>query len=97
MGTHRSTYIGQRIGSSTQNNTILCNQFLPKNLKRILSSSKFEFDPPKPSVKKCGDKRCKACPNLIEGSHITFKNGRKFTVHQDMSYKSQNNMIIGVT
>ena len=62
----------------------------PKNLKRILSSSKFEFDPPKPSVKKCGDKRCKTCPNLIEGSHITFKNGRKFTVHQDMSCKSQN-------
>jgi hypothetical protein len=32
---HRSTYIGQRIGFSTQNNTILCNQVRTKILSAL--------------------------------------------------------------
>ena len=62
----------------------------PKNLKRLLSSSKFDFIPCIPSVKKCSDKRCKTCPNIIEGSTISFKNGKNFTVRQDMSCKTRN-------
>ena len=62
----------------------------PKNLKRLLSSSKFDFNPSVPSVKKCSDKRCKTCPNIIEGSSITYKNGKNFSVRQQMSCKTKN-------
>jgi hypothetical protein len=41
-------------------------------------------------VKKCTDKRCMTCPSLIEGISFTFKNGRTFTVMQDISCKAKN-------
>ena len=44
----------------------------------------------KSSVKKCTDKRCMTCPSLIEGTSFTFKNGRTFTVMQDISCKTKN-------
>ena len=56
----------------------------PKNLKRFLSSLKFDFHESSPSMKKCTDKRCMTCPRLIEGTSFTFKNRWTFTVMQDI-------------
>jgi hypothetical protein len=47
---------------------------------------KIHFHESSPSVKKCTDKRCMTCPSLIEGTSFTFKNGRTFTVMQDILY-----------
>jgi hypothetical protein len=33
---------------------------------------------------------CLTCPSLIEGTSFTFKNGRTFTVMQDISCKTKN-------
>ena len=55
-----------------------------ENLKGFLSSSKLDFHESSPSVKKCTVKRCMTCPSLIEGTSFTFKNGRTFTVMQDI-------------
>jgi hypothetical protein len=66
-----------------QKKKIINRKRQPKNLKGFLSSSKFDFHESSPSVKKCTDKRCMACPSLIEGTSFAFKNGRTFTVMQN--------------
>ena len=73
-----------------QKKKIINSKRQPKNLKGFLSSSKFDFHESSPSVKKCTDKRCMTCPSLIEGTSFTFKNGRTFTVMQDISCKTKN-------
>ena len=55
-----------------------------------MSSTKFDFHESSPSVKKCTDKRCMTCPSLIEGTSFTFKNGRTFTVMQNISCTTKN-------
>jgi hypothetical protein len=45
----------------------------PKNLKRFLSSSKFDFHESSPSKKKCTDKRCMTRPSLIEGTRLQLR------------------------
>ena len=62
----------------------------PKNLKRILSSSKFDFTESKACVKKCGKCRCKTCPIINEGQSLTFGNGKTFTVKHDMDCDTKN-------
>ena len=62
----------------------------PKNLKRILTNSRFDFTEVGPSVQRCSDKRCRTCPSLIEGNSITFINGKHFTVRQSISCKTRN-------
>lgn len=62
----------------------------PKNLKRLLTTSKFEKNTTLPQITKCGDKRCKLCSILIEGTHIILNNSEKFTVKQNMNCKTQN-------
>ena len=80
----------ERMDRILQKKKIVNSKRQPKNLKRILTSSKFDFCEASPSVKKCSDKRCLTCPNLIEGSTIVFSNGKQFTVKQTMSCKSKN-------
>jgi hypothetical protein len=58
-------------------------------MEMIISSSKFDFHESSPYVKKCTDKRCMTCSSLIEGTSFTFKNGRTFTVMQDISCKTK--------
>ena len=58
--------------------------------ERLLVIIKIDFHESSPSVKKCTDKRCMTCPSLIEGTSFTFKNGRTFTLMQDMSCKTKN-------
>ena len=62
----------------------------PKNLKQILSSSKFDYTETKACVKKCGKSRCKTCPIIIEGQSFTFRNGKSFTVKNDMNCDTKN-------
>lgn len=64
----------------------------PKNLKRILTCSKFDdcdsTDTPK--VSKCTTPRCGTCSMITECSTVVFKNGLKFTVKRNMNCKSKN-------
>ena len=39
-------------------------------------------------MSKCGDKRCKTCPDLIQGKEITFVNGKHFEVKSNMSCRT---------
>ena len=80
----------ERMKNVLQKKKIINSKKQPKNLKGFLSSSKFDFHESSPSVKKCTDKRCMTCPSLIEGTSFTFKNGRTFTVMQDISCKTKN-------
>ena len=73
----------ERMKNVLQKKKIINCKRQPKNLKYFLSSSKFDFHESLPSVKKCTSKRCMTCPSLIEGTSLTFKNGRTFTVMQN--------------
>ena len=64
----------ERMKNVLQKKKIINSKRQPKNLKGVLSSSKFDFHESSPSVKKCTDKRCMICPSLIEGTSFTFKN-----------------------
>ena len=60
----------------------------PKNLKRILTKSRFNCVPEEeitPTVSKCTDKRCKTCEHIIEGSSVRFKNGKEVTVKHNIN------------
>jgi hypothetical protein len=80
----------ERMKNVLQKKKIINSKGQPKNLKRFLSSSKLDFHESSPSVKKCTDKRCMTCPSLIKGTSFTFKNGRTFTVMQDILCKTKN-------
>ena len=82
----------ERMNNALQKKKIINSKTQPKNLKRFLSSSKFNFHESSPSVKKCTDKRCMTCPSLIEGTSFTFTNGRTFTFMQDISCKAKNRL-----
>ena len=78
----------ERMKNLLQKKKIINSKRQPTNLKRFLSSSKFNFHESSPSVKKCTDKRCMTYPSLIEGTSFTFTNGRTFTFMQDISCKA---------
>ncbi|VDI02200.1 Hypothetical predicted protein, partial [Mytilus galloprovincialis] len=69
----------ERMDKVLQKKKIINSKRQSKSLKRYLTSSKFDFNETVPIVKKCTDKRCMTCPNLIEESSIYFKNGKHFT------------------
>ena len=79
-----------RMDKILQKKKIINSKRQPKNLKRILTSSRFDFNEIKPSVQRCSDKRCRTCPSLIEGNLFTFKNGKQFSVKQNISCKTKN-------
>lgn len=79
----------ERMDKVLQKKKIINSKRQSKSLKRYLTSSKFDFNETVPIVKKCTDKRCMTM-NLIEESSIYFKNGKHFTVKQNMSCKSSN-------
>ena len=59
-----------------------------KNLKRLVTKSKFDSADEDPRVSKCGDKRCKACPDLLAGKRIDLKYGQHYEVRRSMTCKS---------
>ena len=59
-----------------------------KNLKHLVTKSKFDSADEDPRVSKCGDKRCKVCPNLLKGKRIDLKNGQLFQVSRSMTCTS---------
>ena len=61
----------------------------PKNLKRILTSSKFDSNISETRVSRCGDRRCKTCPDLTVGKEITFLNNKRFEVRSNMNCKTE--------
>ena len=73
-----------------QKKKIINSKRQPKNLKRILTSSKFDSQEHTPRVTKCNRRRCKTCPDLIEGTNITFNNGKSFHVKANMSCITKN-------
>jgi hypothetical protein len=71
-----------------QNYKFVNSKRQPKNLRRILCSSKYH----KKSnfrVNKCKDPRCGTCPFLKEGQTCNF-HGKEFTINADMSCDSKN-------
>jgi ABC-type multidrug transport system fused ATPase/permease subunit len=79
----------ERMKNVLKKKKIINSKRQPKNMKRFLSS-KVDFHESSPFMKKCTDKKCMTCPSLIEGTSFTFKNGRTFTVMQDISCKINN-------
>lgn len=80
----------ETMNSVLQKKTIINSKRQPKNLKRILTKSKFDSQEKTPCVKRCGRSRCKTCPDLIEGTNITFVNGKTFNVKSNMSCITKN-------
>ena len=75
--------------------SIINSKRQPKNLKRHLTSAKFDMLEKTPLVSVCGDSRCGVCSrehfNYLEvGSKKCFNNGKEFTVNMDMNCKSEN-------
>ena len=63
---------------------IIKSQRLPKNLKRILTSSTFGENTTQ-VLTKCNIKLCKICDIIIEGKSYTFKNPEtKFKMNKDL-------------
>ena len=61
----------------------------PKNLRKILTTSRFDSADVVPKVSKCGDSRCLTCTNIIEGSAIDITPSDKFVVRQNMNCDSK--------
>ena len=61
----------------------------PPNLKRLLTKARFSTDK-QFEVKKCGNKRCKLCKNLIEATQFTFQPNMTFKVNADMDCNTKN-------
>ena len=69
-----------RMKQILDNHSIFNSKRQANNLKRLLT--KFDTITEDPRVYKCGDKRCKVCPDLIEGTRIELKNGHHFEVEE---------------
>lgn len=78
-----------RMRNIFNNHTILHSRRQPRNLKQMLTCSKFDNSGFDPSVSKCRTPRCGTCPMIIECSTYMFKNGLKFTVKANMNCKSK--------
>lgn len=72
-----------------ENHTILQSRRQPKNLKQMLTCSKFNNSNADSVVSKCKTPRCGTCPIIIECSTYVFKNGLHFTVKANMNCKSK--------
>ena len=83
-------YQSEKMKNILQKKKIINSKRQPKNLKRILSTSKFDLNDSSPSVRKCTDKRCLTCKTIIDRSTYIFKNGKHFTVKQELSCTSKN-------
>ena len=70
--------------------TLINSKRQPKNLKRLLTFSKFDSICSIPKVSKCNTPRCGTCNMIIECSTFTFRNGFVFTVRANMNCKSRN-------
>jgi hypothetical protein len=80
----------KRMNNVLQKKKIINSKRQPKNLKRFLSSSKFNFHESSPSVKKCTDKRCMTGPSLIRRNLVYIYEWTTFTFMQDVSCKAKN-------
>jgi hypothetical protein len=80
----------ERMKNILQKKRIINSKRQPKNLKQILSPSRFDMKVDIPSVTKCNRSRCKTCPSIIEGNTIQFINGKNFTVKQSMTCITKN-------
>lgn len=82
--------LSQTMDNVLQKKKIINSKRQSKNLKRILSSSKFDSIETTVSVQKCSDKRCKTCPDIVNSCEFTFKNGKHFKLKQNISCKTKN-------
>jgi len=86
------TYLrnNEQMHNALQNYNIINSKRQPKNLKRLLTSSRFDSGEISPSVLKCNVPRCGTCNLLIEGQTYKFKNSFEFSVKKSMNCKSKN-------
>ena len=61
----------------------------PYNLKRLLTKAKFTSNNT-PKVTKCNKPTCGLCIHLLEGHSFTFRCGKNFTIHENMSCDVKN-------
>ena len=61
----------------------------PKNLKQILTESKYSRDPETNTVSRRGDKKCLLSQCLIEGNSYTFPNNKTFNIKENMSCQTK--------
>lgn len=69
---------------------IVNSQRQPKNLRRMLTTSKFDSVIASPCVSKCGDKRCLTCKNIIESNSVKINQDTTFIVKQNMDCDTSN-------
>ena len=59
---------------------------ISKNIGQHLFQSKFDMcDRNISGLKKCSDKRCKACDHIEEITEYSFRNGTSFTIRSNMN------------
>jgi hypothetical protein len=63
----------------------------PPNLKKILTSAKFNAagQSSNTGVRQCTDKRCKCCPHIQVGKTCLFENGTTFEIKSNMDCNSK--------
>lgn len=64
----------------------------PKLLKNLLVNAKFYTTTEKLIVKNCRRSNCGTCPNMLEGSRIQLKQGKRFTINTNYTCASENSI-----
>ena len=76
-----------------QKNPFIKSHRQPKNLKKLITRTKFEekLNDMPPSISKCGRSNCGILGNiLVEGESFKFKNGPLFKLKSNMDCSSKN-------
>ena len=72
-----------------KNENVIKSKRQSKNLKQILTKSKYSRDTETHTVSRCGDKKCLLCQCLIEGNSYTFTNNKIFNIKENMSCQTK--------
>jgi hypothetical protein len=73
------------------NTSLIKSKRQPPNLKRMLTSARFNSNPQEYGVVKCGEARCKLCECIIEGKTYFFKRtGITFHIKAHMNCNTRN-------
>lgn len=89
---HQSEHLKTLINDES----IIYSRRQPMNLKRHLTTARFNMNENSFCVKICGDKRCGVCSSrenfnyLQTGSEIKFNNGKNFKIKANMTCKTKN-------
>ena len=85
--------MSERLENLLKETKLIKSKRQPKNLKKLLTSAKFESENNlvTEGVSKCKNKRCKICDIIIEGKHFMFKHsGSYFEIKRNLTCTSKN-------